>query len=114
MKTLKNFKDTAEEIAREPLMDLLGEMDSAATTTSDVAKPDAPLSFAGNKVFKVPTATFMKARMGKKKYAKWYDYVGESDNAEEIRQFGLRNPKSAIILQDDSTGSMMYLRYGRS
>lgn len=93
--------------------DYLKEDMSAATTTGDVAMVDKPMNFAGNKVFKVPTQTFMKARMGKKKYTKWHNYVGEAENAEEIRSYALKNPKAAIILQDSQTGSMMYLRYGR-
>jgi hypothetical protein len=93
--------------------DYLKEEMSAATTTGDVAMVDRPMDFAGSKVFKVPTATFMKARMGKKKYDKWYNYVGEADNAEEIRSYGLKNPKNAVILQDSSSGAMMYLRYGK-
>jgi hypothetical protein len=92
---------------------ILNEDMSAATTTGDVAMVDKPMDFAGNKVFKVPTATFMKARMGKKKYTKWYNYVGEAENAEEIRAYAIKNPKSAVILQDEQTGAMMYLRYGR-
>ena len=92
---------------------ILNEDMSAATTTGDVALVDTPMNFAGNKVFKVPTATFMKARLGKKKYTKWSTYVGEAENAEEIRAYALKNPKSAVILQDEQTGAMMYLRYGR-
>jgi len=93
--------------------DILNEDLSAATTTGDVAMVDKPMNFAGQRVFKVPTQTFMKARMGKKKYTKWHNYVGEAENAEEIRSYALKNPKAAIILQDSQTGSMMYLRYGR-
>lgn len=93
--------------------DILAEDTSSATTTSDVALVDKPMNFAGQKVFKVPTGAFMKARMGKKKYTKWYNYVGEAENAEEIRTYALKNPKTAIILQDEQTGAMMYLRYGR-
>ncbi len=92
---------------------MISEDMSASTTTGDVAMVDTPMDFAGTKVFKVPTSSFMKARMGKKKYAKWFDYVGESDNAEDIRSYGLKHPKAPIILQDSQTGAMMYLRYGR-
>lgn len=92
---------------------MISEDMSASTTTGDVAMVDTPMDFAGSKVFKVPTSSFMKARMGKKKYAKWFDYVGESDNAEDIRSYGLKHPKAPIILQDSQTGAMMYLRYGR-
>ena len=52
-----------EFVAKE---DYLKEDMFAATTTSDVAMVDKPLEFAGNRVFKVPTSTFMKARLGKK------------------------------------------------
>lgn len=90
----------------------LREEGESATTTSDVAVPDTPM-FGGHRVFPVPTDTFVKARLGKKKYAKWFDYVGESPNGEEIRSFGLKNPKAPIILQDERSGAMMYLRYGR-
>lgn len=93
--------------------DILSEDMSAATTTGDVALVDRPMNFAGQKVFKVPTTSFIKARMGKKKYTRWHNYVGEAENAEEIRSYALKNPKSAIILQDEQTGAMMYLRYGR-
>lgn len=99
-----------EFLAKE---DYLKEDIASATTTGDVAMVDKPIEFAGNRVFKVPTATFMKARLGKKKYARWYNYVGEADNAEEIRSYGLKNPKNAVILQDSSSGAMMYLRYGK-
>lgn len=103
---MKYIEYTAKE-------EYLKEDMSAATTTGDVAMVDRPMDFAGSKVFKVPTSTFMKARMGKKKYTKWYNYVGEADNAEEIRSYGLKNPKNAVILQDSSSGAMMYLRYGK-
>lgn len=93
--------------------ELIAEDMSAATTTGDVAMIDKPMNFAGNRVFKVPTNVFVNARMGKKKYDKWYNYVGEADNAEEIRSYGLKNPKAAVILQDATTGAMMYLRYGK-
>ena len=112
--TIVNKNDTKrwfiEYSAKESI---LNEDMSAATTTGDVALVDRPIEFAGQKVFKVPTASFLKARLGKKKYTKWHNYVGEAENAEEIRSYALKNPKSAIILQDEQTGSMMYLRYGR-
>ena len=70
--------------------------------------------FANNDVFVVDTERFNKARLGKKKYLKYETYVGNDEIGNEIRQYGRKYPKKPIILQDDKTGAMIFLRYGRS
>ena len=70
--------------------------------------------FAGAEVFEVNTDIFMKARWGKKKYARYEYYVGNDEIGEEIRQYGRANPSKPIVIQDNSTGAMLYLRYGRN
>lgn len=70
--------------------------------------------FANNDVFVVDTERFNKARLGKKKYLKYETYVGNDDVGDAIRQYGRKNPKKPIILQDGKTGAMIFLRYGRS
>jgi hypothetical protein len=70
--------------------------------------------FAGNDVFVVDTKRFNNARLGKKKYLKYETYVGADDVGNAIRDYGRKYPKKPIILQDDKTGSMIFLRYGRS
>ena len=55
--------------------------------------PGPSRRFAGAKVFKVPTTTFMRARLGKKKYARYRKILGEIENGEEIRQYCLKNYK---------------------
>lgn len=67
--------------------------------------------FAGATVFEVDTNRYMNARLGKKKYVKYEKYVGNDEVGEEIRKFARENPKDAIILQDSTSGYMMYLRY---
>lgn len=109
MKSVSKFLKQAEAVAKDGLY----EEGEAATTTSDVALKDTPM-FAGARVWTVPTDVFMKARMGKKKFAKWYNYVDEDNGGAEIRAYGLKNPKAPIVLQDQASGAMMYLRYGRS
>jgi len=69
-------------------------------------------SFAGQTVFEVDDERFHKARLGKKKYIKYEEYVGNDDLGEEIRQYGRANPGRPIILQHEGTGAMMYLKYG--
>ena len=69
--------------------------------------------FAGADVFVVDPKTFMKARFGKKKYAKYETYVGNDEIGQEIREYGLKNPGKPIVIQDCNTGFMCYLRYGK-
>jgi hypothetical protein len=75
--------------------------------------PGPSRRFAGARVFKVPTSTFLRARMGKKKYGHYRKILGEIENAEEIRQYGRKYYKEPIILEDERTGAMCYLRYGK-
>jgi len=69
--------------------------------------------FAGSEVFVVKPEIFMRARYGKRRYAKYEQYVGNDETGEAIRQYGRANPSKPIVLQDELTGSMIYLKYGR-
>ena len=69
--------------------------------------------FAGADIFQVDPNVFMKARFGKKKYARYEHYVGNDEVGEEIRLYGRTYPDKPIILQDNLTGAMLYLKYGR-
>ena len=66
--------------------------------------------FAGNAIFDCDPETFQNCRLGKKKYARYSKYVGSTDQGERIRQYGIKNPKKAIVLRDNTTGAMRYLR----
>ena len=70
--------------------------------------------FAKHDVFVVDTNRFMKSRFGKRKYKRYVDYVGEDAVGQAIREYGNKYPNNPIILQDDTTGSMLFLRYGKS
>ena len=89
-------------------------------TAVNQAEPGMPVSkkkrkkFAGADIFVVDPKTFMKCMVGKKKYAKYENYVGTDEIGQEIREYGLKNPKKAIIIQDCNTGFMCYLRYPRN
>ena len=69
--------------------------------------------FAGAEVFTVDPNVFMKARFGKKKYAKYENYVGSDEIGQEIRAYGRANPIKPIIIKDSLTGAMLYLKYGK-
>jgi len=87
-----------------------------AGTTGDPPAPQKIMMrrFAKNDVFVVDTERYLKARLGKRKYLKYETYVGNDDVGNAIREYGRKYPKKPIILQDDKTGAMIFLRYGRT
>ena len=70
--------------------------------------------FANNDVFVVDSSTYNKARLGKQKYVKYEKYVGNDEVGSAIREYGRKNPKKPIILQDGENGPMIFLRRGRN
>ena len=71
-------------------------------------------TFAGHDVFVVPSDYYHRCRNGKNRYHKYEKYVGKDEIGETIRQYGRdrKNKKKPIIVQDEKTGAMTYLRYG--
>lgn len=70
--------------------------------------------FAGNPVFKVNSEMYSRCLQGKKKYARYESYVGNDEVGQAIREFAYQNPGQAIIVEDEITGMMTYLTYGKS
>jgi hypothetical protein len=87
-----------------------------AGTTGDPPVPKKVMMrrFANNDVFVVDTQRFLNARLGKRKYLKYETYVGNDEIGDAIRVYGRKNPSKPIILEDEKTGSMIFLRYGKS
>lgn len=88
-----------------------------STTTGAVQGASFPISMdykpekmMGMKVFDVPTDRFMKSKNGKKKYTKFSGYVGDDGIGQKIREYGRQYPQSGIILRDEKSGSMTFLR----
>jgi len=110
-------KPIIQYLKEEEVQILIPEDGPTVVTTGQAGlgtNPPGPSKrFAGAKVFKVPTTTFMRARLGKKKYARYRKILGEIENGEEIRQYCLKNYKDPIVLEDERTGAMLYLRYGK-
>lgn len=68
--------------------------------------------FAGAEVFDVSPEIFQKCRLGKVKFHRWSKYVGDDPIGQKIRAYGLENPKKSIIVRDNRSGAMMFLRHG--
>lgn len=70
--------------------------------------------FGKNDVFVVKSDVYRNARIAKKKYVRYEKYVGNDEVGNAIREYGRKYPKKPIIVQDEMTGAMQFLRYGRT
>ena len=69
--------------------------------------------FANTQVFVVSSDAFNKAKLGKKKFEHYSSYVGRDETGEAIRQYARENRDAPIIIEDEITGAMVYLKYGK-
>ena len=71
--------------------------------------PDS--TFAGVDVFNIGSEEFNNCKFGKKKHARWNNYVDvDSDSGKRIYGYAKKNPTKSIIVQNDMTGHMLYLK----
>jgi hypothetical protein len=85
----------------------------AGYDTMLMGNPMRRKKFAGKEVFVVNSNSFNKAKLGKKKFEHYSSYVGKDEIGEQIREYAKNNPDEPIILEDETTGAMVYLRYGK-
>lgn len=77
--------------------------------TTDNVTPDD--TFASLPVFKVSSDAFAQCQNAKKKHAHWNKYIDtNSDYGKRIYGYAKKNPKKSIVVQDDKTGTMVYLK----
>lgn len=67
--------------------------------------------FMNMETFIVPHSTFVGLREAKKKGKHWRTYLNEDDSYHDIREYA-KSCKGPIIVEDESTGSCMFVRYG--
>lgn len=105
MKNLKQFKEDVNSVVGfagvKP-----GDEPPGKPGSSNVTRR----KFAGVETFEVTNDIYHKCIQGKKKYARYEKYVGDCPTGQAIREYGRKNPKSSIILQNSNTGSMIYFR----
>jgi len=77
----------------------------------DLPTPTPDSTFASMPVFKVNQDDFARCQHAKQKHAHWNKHIDtESDYGKKIHGYAKKNPKSSIIVQDDKTGHMVYLK----
>lgn len=105
----------ASEMINEDIANAVGGGNIAGTTGDPPGGSKVMMRrFAKNDVFVVDAKKFNQARFGKKKYHKYENYVGNDEVGNAIRVYGRKYPKKPIIIQDELTGAMTFLRHGRS
>ena len=77
----------------------------------DTPTPTPDSTFASMPVFKVNQDDFLRCQDGKKKHGHWNKHIDtESEYGKKIHGYAKKNPKSSIIVQDDKSGHMVYLK----
>jgi len=70
-------------------------------------------SIEGCPVFRVSSSEFSKfsGTKGRKRFSKWIgSFREDSPSGSAVKKYSLRNPRKPVIIQDDQSGEIMYLR----
>ena len=87
------------------------DVDSAPVDSIPVPTPTPDSTFAQMPVFKVTPDEFIKCREVKKRYERWAKHIDtDSEYGKKIHTYAQKNPKKSIIVQDDKSGHMVYLK----
>lgn len=70
-------------------------------------------TFAGNQVFEVNSDFYHNSQIGKLKYHQYEQYVSAEGIGQQIREYGKENPDASILIQNEQTGAIQFLRYGK-
>lgn len=69
--------------------------------------------FAGRAVWVVPEGMYYDAYLGKKKFERFDNYLDGYEHLDEIREYAHAYSSEPIIIQNEKTGAMIYLKYGK-
>ena len=112
------FLEEREQLDEDVAVNNVGDGKIAGTTGDPPMGKGAKAAFlrrfGKNDVFVVGSDKYRNARLAKKKFVRYETYVGNDEVGNAIREYGRKYPKRPIILQDEQTGAMQFLRYGRS
>lgn len=63
------------------------------------------------KVFSVSNEMFEKMKEGKIRGERWNRYIDEdSETGFEIKKYSLRNPRQPVVIRNEETGELVFLR----
>ena len=68
-------------------------------------------TFAGAAIFEVSSKVFHNITLQKRKGKHWRTYLEEDDCYSEIREWARKHPKGKIVVRNECTGEMRYVKY---
>ena len=68
-------------------------------------------TFAGAAIFEVSSKVFHNITLQKRKGKHWRTYLEEDDCYSEIREWAKKHPKGKIVVRNECTGEMRYVKY---
>ena len=69
--------------------------------------------FAGCEVFELDSDRYNTCKRAKLRYERFSKFVGDDDVAYAIREYAKLNPSKGIMIGDEKTGAMTYLKLPR-
>jgi|694.fasta_scaffold10511_15 hypothetical protein len=90
------------------IRNVINRRNGIRTATDKLVKEE---TFAGATVFEVNSKLFHSLTLAKRKGKHWRTYLEEDDCYAEIREWAKKNPKGKIVVRNESTGEMRYIRY---
>jgi len=108
------FKRKRKKKKKDKEKDKVKEDVDTLNVVPDTITPDS--TFASMPVFKVNSAEFAKCKFGKTKFSRWARHIDtNSKMGKRIYNYAKKNPKKSIIVQNEKSGHMLYLRkYSKS
>jgi hypothetical protein len=111
---LKN-DDIDDKLIDETFYQLLNESSSDIEAIKEdiMNKPDITTptgQYCGMPYFSCSNETYSKCVNGKRKTGRWQKYLGDDTNGAGIINYAKINPKSAILIQNQSTKTFTILR----
>jgi hypothetical protein len=108
---MKKWNELLEGIKEEmPLNTASGDAIAGLGDEPPVRKKKRK-KFAGSPIFSVKEEEYLKCMHGRNKHERWSKKFDMSSIENlEIKKYAHRNPGKSIVLQNERTGEMIYLR----
>lgn len=107
---MKTFKDMRETASNAMAHGQIGGSQEAGHNPPVRVKRK---KFAGCEVFEIDSGRYNTCRRAKYRTERFAKHVGDDEIGQAIREYGRTNPGKGIMIQDESTGMMTYLRLPR-
>ncbi len=70
--------------------------------------------YNGCEVFVVDAGTYTKCRSAKMKSERFAKYIQDEEIGNAVREYAKLNPSSSIMIEDENTGAITYLKVGKN